>query len=209
MQLCTIEVEHNITIYIHFESMHCIRIVSLNVYFRLIFQVFVAHFWVDYLMKPLITVQWCLLSSAVTIDPQVFAIGCKTKRLTIQIALYRHKVNVDSEHSLHKQMHRTDFNTPTTNLGGNYMLARSSSYMFLYTLIKFRRYNKASLGELVPLEILDKHQQGLTRGIWPRHIGFLYQLVIPLCISFIPDHTVFGVRWTPHIQKCEFFCKSV
>ena len=30
-----------------------------------------------------------------------------------------------------------------------------------------------------------------------------------LCISFIPDHTVFGIRWTPHIQKCEFFCKSL
>ena len=53
-----------LTVYIHFESIHCIRIVSLNfVYFRLIFQV------------------WCLLSSAITIDPQVFAVGCKSKRL--------------------------------------------------------------------------------------------------------------------------------
>ncbi len=47
-----------------------------------------------------------------------------------------------------------------------------------YTLIKFRRYNKASLGELVPLEILGKPQQDLARGI-----GFLYQLVIPLGLS--------------------------
>ncbi len=35
----------------------------------------------------------------------------------------------------------------------------------LHTLLKFRRYNKASLGELVPLEILGKHQQGLPRGV--------------------------------------------
>ncbi len=31
--------------------------------------------------------------------------------------------------------------------------------------LKFWRYNKASLGELVPLEILGKHQQDLPRGI--------------------------------------------
>ncbi len=36
-----------------------------------------------------------------------------------------------------------------------------------FTLIKFWRYNKASLGELVPLEILGKHQQGLTAD-WAR-----------------------------------------
>ncbi len=30
----------------------------------------------------------------------------------------------------------------------------------MHTLRKFRRYNKASLGGLVPLEILGKHQQG-------------------------------------------------
>ncbi len=33
----------------------------------------------------------------------------------------------------------------------------------------FRRYNKASFGELVLLEILGKHQQGYTRGIWQRY----------------------------------------
>ncbi len=32
-----------------------------------------------------------------------------------------------------------------------------------YTLPKFPQYNKAGLGELVPLEILGKHQQGLLR----------------------------------------------
>ena len=58
------------------------------------------------------------------------------------------------------------------------------------TLIKFRRHNKASLGELVPLEILGKHQQGLTRGIWPRYTSvytyytlYFEQLVIPLGLS--------------------------
>ena len=45
----------SITVYIHFESIHCIRMISLNlVYFRLIVQVFAAHFWVYYLTKPLI-----------------------------------------------------------------------------------------------------------------------------------------------------------
>ena len=51
------------TIYVHFDSIHYVRIVSLNLaYFRLI-----------------------LLSSAIAIDQQVFAIGCKSKRLTIQM----------------------------------------------------------------------------------------------------------------------------
>ena len=39
-----------------------------------------------------------------------------------------------------------------------------------YTLPEFRRYNKADLGELVLLEILGKHQQGLVE---------LFQLDIP------------------------------
>ena len=50
-----------------------------------------------------------------------------------------------------------------------------------YTLRKFWRYNKASLGELVSLEILGKNQQGLTRGIWPRYI--------PVCIHISPGLT--------------------
>ncbi len=51
-----------------------------------------------------------------------------------------------------------------------------------YTLRKFCRYNKASLGELVPLEILGKNQQGLTWGIWPRYY-LLYLLDISLGLS--------------------------
>ncbi len=55
---------HSLWVYI---IIYCIRIVSLNlVYFRL----FITS---------------GLLSSAITIDPQVFAIGCKAKRLTIQM----------------------------------------------------------------------------------------------------------------------------
>ena len=34
-----------------------------------------------------------------------------------------------------------------------------------FTLPKFSRYNKASLRELVQLEIFDKHKQGLTWGV--------------------------------------------
>ena len=37
-----------------------------------------------------------------------------------------------------------------------------------YTLPKFRRYNKASLRQVIPLEILGKHQQRFTQGVWPR-----------------------------------------
>ena len=43
----------------------------------------------------------------------------------------------------------------------------------IYTLRKFRRYNKASLGELVLLEILSKHQQGLPRGVCSTCLIFL------------------------------------
>ena len=39
------------------------------------------------------------------------------------------------------------------------------SYCIGLTIRIFWRYNKASPGELVPLEILGKHQQGLTWGI--------------------------------------------
>ncbi len=46
-----------------------------------------------------------------------------------------------------------------------------------YTLPKFRRYNKASLAELVPLEILGKHQQGLARGVWPSCSTYLIFLL--------------------------------
>ena len=45
-----------------------------------------------------------------------------------------------------------------------------SNYKFFtklkYTLPKFWRHNKASLGELIALESLNKHQQGWTRGVW-------------------------------------------
>ena len=38
-----------------------------------------------------------------------------------------------------------------------------------HILPKFWRYNKASLGELVSLEILGKHQQGFTHGVCLRY----------------------------------------
>ncbi len=41
-----------------------------------------------------------------------------------------------------------------------YMDTPYSNYFRKYTLRKFRQYNKASLRELVPLEILGKYQQG-------------------------------------------------
>ncbi len=45
-----------------------------------------------------------------------------------------------------------------------------------------------SLEELVPLEILGKHQPGLTRGIWPRYIPVRIQIVsctICTCLRFL------------------------
>ena len=52
-----------------------------------------------------------------------------------------------------------------------------------YTIRKFLRYNKANLGELVPLEILSKNQQGLPREIWPRYIHLVYLLDVSLGLS--------------------------
>ncbi len=41
----------------------------------------------------------------------------------------------------------------------NYSLCLGTGVSINYTLRKFRQYNKASLGVLVPLAILGKHQQ--------------------------------------------------
>ena len=43
----------------------------------------------------------------------------------------------------------------------------------MYTLRKFWRYNKASLGELVPLEILGKNQQGLQLWVDDKQITYI------------------------------------
>ena len=53
--------------------------------------------------------------------------------------------------------------------------------IFWYTLKKFRQYNKASPGELVPLEIIGKHQQGLTLGFslkWTCSTCLRYRLIL-------------------------------
>ncbi len=57
----------------------------------------------------------------------------------------------------------------------------------MYTLPKFRRYNKASLGELVPLEILCKHHQGFTSGnLAAVHLLYLLDISCEMCKGF--DH---------------------
>ena len=45
-----------------------------------------------------------------------------------------------------------------------------------YTLPKFWRYNKASLWEFVPLEILGNHQQGLTRSVLIYQFSISYKV---------------------------------
>ena len=60
----------------------------------------------------------------------------------------------------------------TIQLADHYILSYCIPHHSSYTLPKFRRYNKASLGELVLLEILNKHQQGYLGGVWPCYTSF-------------------------------------
>ena len=67
------------------------------------------------------------------------------------------------------------------------------------TLKKFWRYNKAIFGELVPLEILEKHQQGLTQGIRQWYISECTHTEEPHPVDTSP-------MWTP--CSCGHFCQG-
>ena len=91
------------------------------------------------------------------------ALGCCTK------VFDRERPTFDLETGEHKQ---TD--GQMTDL--KWFTCQSAVMWYLLIMVKFRRctlrkfwqYNKASLWELVLLQILGKRQQGLIRRIWPR-----------------------------------------
>ncbi len=74
------------------------------------------------------------------------------------------------------------------------------------TLRKFWWYNRASLGDLVLLAILGKHQQGLTLGIQPRYmLVYIFAYLHDISLSLTKDCTKCQGSKVYLVESSEFY----